>query len=170
MRREGGKIYNLALRLAGNPADGQDLAQETFIKAFEHFSSFRGESEINTWAYRICMNLWKNRLRSRARRFFWKHISLSGTPDGGDDRPLELPDPTLATDKPLEAAERRQVLGAALDRLDPDDRGILILRDMEDRSYEEIAGLLKMPLGTVKSRLARARDKLKVLLESYMST
>jgi RNA polymerase sigma-70 factor (ECF subfamily) len=168
MRRDGAKIYNLALKLSGNIVDGQDLAQETFIKAYEHFSDFRGEAEINTWAYRICVNLWKNRLRSQKRRFFWRHISLSGNAEGDDKPVFELPDPKLATDRPLEDAERHSLVRDALGRLEKEDRTILVLRDMEDKSYEDIASFLELPLGTVKSRLARARDKLKVLLKPYM--
>lgn len=168
MRREGPRIYTLAVRLTGNLADGQDLAAETFVKAFRAFGSFRGEAAFGTWAYRICLNLWKNRVRYEKRRSFWKHVGL-GPRDGEDEAPpVDPPAPDAPPDRALEQAERRRILEAALDRLDPEDRALLLLRETEEKSYEDIASLLDVPLGTVKSRLARAREKLQSLLKDAL--
>src|SRR5689334_18480971 len=82
MRREGPRLYTLAVRLSGNAVDGQDLAAETFIQAYKSFASFRGEAAFGTWVHRICVNQWKNRLRARKRRFFWNHVSLGSGAEG----------------------------------------------------------------------------------------
>jgi RNA polymerase sigma factor (sigma-70 family) len=88
MRANGPKIYTLALRLSGREADAQDIAQEAFIKAFEHWDDFRGEADAATWLYRICVNCWKNRVRYERRRSFWKHFSLDGGGDRADEDAL----------------------------------------------------------------------------------
>src|SRR4051812_33677809 len=91
MRRTGPRIYTLAIRLAGgNQADGQDLAQETYVKAFEHWSDFRGEADVFTWLYRICLNCWKNRVRHEKRRAFWRHFSLDAMPAEGSAPAKEM--------------------------------------------------------------------------------
>jgi len=160
MRANGPKIYTLAIRLSGNLADGQDLAQEAFVKAYEHWEKFRGESDVGTWLYRICVNCWKNRVRYERRRAFWKHFSIDAVGEV-DDKPVrELPAPDAPLDQSLEDRERQAAAQAALAALKPDDRAILVMREMEDRSYEEISELLDIPIGTVRSRLARAREKL----------
>jgi len=167
MRQEGPRIFTLAVRLTGNIADGQDLAQETFVRAYKNFAGFRGEAQFGTWIWRICVNLWKNRVVYEKRRSFWKHISL-GTPKNDDDGPgLDLPSGEPPLDRPLEINERQRLVADGLAALEPKDRAILVLRDMEDRAYEEIAELLDIPLGTVKSRLARGRGKLREKLKKY---
>jgi RNA polymerase sigma-70 factor, ECF subfamily len=166
MRAHGPRIYTLAVRLSGNIADGQDLAQETFLQAHKNFHKFRGEAAFGTWVYRICVNLWKNRVRYEKRRAFWKHISLWSRGDEDDPAPLEIPGDDPAPGAVLEGEESRAAVRDALDRLDPQDRTILVLRDMEDKSYEEIAALLGVPLGTVKSRLARGRVRLRDILKT----
>src|SRR5690242_12721928 len=90
MRQEGARIYALAVRLAGNCADGQDLAADTFVRAFRAFGSFRGDAAFGSWVYRICLNTWKNRLRAQKRRYFWSHFSLGGREDE-DGPPLDPP-------------------------------------------------------------------------------
>jgi len=160
MRANGPKIYTLAIRLTGNVSDGQDLAQETFVKAYEYWGNFRGESEASTWLYRICVNQWKNRVRYERRRAFWKHFSIDAGGDDGEKPARELPAPDAPLDKPLEDHERQAAAQSALSSLKPEDRAILLMREIEDRSYEEIAELLDIPIGTVRSRLARAREKL----------
>ena len=168
MRANGPKIYTLAVRLAGNLSDGQDLAQETFIKAYASWGRFRGESEVSTWLYRICVNQWKNRVRYEKRRMFWKHFSLDAHPEDGDAPVREMPSGEPGPDQPLERREQLAALHRALSRLKPDDRAILVLYEMEERSYENIAGLLDVPIGTVRSRLARSRDKLREILENEL--
>ena len=160
MRAQGPRLYTLAIRLTGREADGADLAQETFVAAWKHWGTFRGESDAGTWLYRICVNLWKNRVRYEKRRSFWKHVSLDGSSSDADAPVKEFADASAPLDAPMEKAEDQERLHSAMAALPPEDRGLLVLREMEDKSYDEIAVLLELPLGTVKSRLSRAREKL----------
>jgi len=161
MRAQGPRVYTLAIRLCGNETDGSDLAQEVFLKAWEHWESFRGDSDVSTWLYRICMNTWKNRVRSEKRRFFWKHFSLNSRRDGEDDEPsMDLPHPEAPAGTSIEKSDEQEQLRRALATLDPEDRALLVMREMEDRSYEEIAEYFEVPIGTVRSRLSRSREKL----------
>jgi RNA polymerase sigma-70 factor (ECF subfamily) len=160
--QHGARIYALSVRLCGNTSDGEDLAQETFLTAYRRLGQFRGEADFGSWVYRICVNLWKNRVRYEKRRSFWKHVSIFGRNDNEDDpKPMELADPKDRTDAPAETAERARQVQDAMAGLDPHERAALTLREMEDKTYEEIADVLSLPLGTVKSRIARARAALK---------
>lgn len=156
-------VYALALRLTGNPSDAWDLAQETLVKAVKSLAAFRDESDPRTWAYRITVNAWKNRVASAGERFRRATEPLEA-PDGGP-RPLPAGDPPA--DEPLERAERKAAVEAALAGLEPEDRACLQLREFDALSYEEIAGTLQIPVGTVKSRLHRARLALAKALERY---
>lgn len=168
MRAQGPKIYTLAVRLAGNAADGQDLAQETFLHAYKAWGKFRGDSDVGTWFYRICINCWKNRVRYEKRRSFWKHFSLDRRPDNDETPAPELPSNEAPLGKSMEEVDQRALLHRGLDKLEPQDRAILILREMEDRSYEEIADMLEIPVGTVRSRLSRSREKLREVIQEEL--
>lgn len=159
-------VFNLALRLTGNKADAEDLAQDALLRALKALPRFRGESQISTWVYRITVNTWKNRVRSEKRRAFWQTVSF-GILGGGEDGDEPAFEPA-ADEPPLDAdlakREGSAVVQKALMQLEENDRAIVILREIEERSYEEIAEALELPAGTVKSRLFRARAKLKTLL------
>jgi len=161
-----GLVYNLALRLTGNRADAEDLAQDALLRAIRALPGFRGESLASTWLYRITVNSWKNRVRSEKRRAFWRTITLGlVTGDDGEETVRELPASDPPLDANLEQEEKSAGVQRALLELDDDDRAIVVLRYVEEKSYEEIGAVLGLPQGTVKSRLFRARAKLKVLLE-----
>ncbi len=164
MRQAGPRIYTLAVRLCGNATDGQDLAQETFIKAYEHWDDFRGTAEAATWFYRICVNCWKNRVRYERRRAFWKHFSLDAHNEDSGALIHEIPSCEPPPAQTLEKAEELRALHQALQEMKPEDRAVLVLYEMEERSYEEMAEMLDVPLGTIRSRLARSREKLRDLL------
>ncbi|MDE2143407.1 MAG: sigma-70 family RNA polymerase sigma factor [Elusimicrobia bacterium] len=159
-------VFNLALRLTGNRADAEDLAQDALLRAIKALPRFRGESLASTWAYRITVNAWKNRVRAEKRRAFWRTVTLGLI--SGDDGEEEIRD-VNAEEPPLDAdlvkAEKAAAVQKALMTLDGDDRAIVVLRELEERSYEEIGSMLGLPQGTVKSRLFRARAKLKGLLK-----
>src|SRR5262245_21296514 len=129
MRQEGPRLYTLAVRLTGNASDGQDLAAETFVRAFRSFGSFRGEAAFGT-----CRKLRKNQLRARKRRFFWGHFSIGSSDDSDETPALGPADPAPAPDALAEKDERRRRVEAALGKLEPDDRTILLLRETEDLS------------------------------------
>jgi RNA polymerase sigma-70 factor (ECF subfamily) len=159
-------VYNLAARLTGNRSDAEDLAQDALLRAVRALPGFRGDSLASTWLYRITVNTWKNRVRSEKRRAFWRTATLgliSG--DDGDGPVREPAAPDAPLDAGLETEERAAAVQEALMGLDGDDRAIVVLRDVEDRSYGEIGEVLGLREGTVKSRLSRARAKLKTLLE-----
>lgn len=159
-------VYNLALRLTGNRSDAEDLAQDALLRAVRALPGFRGESLASTWVYRITVNAWKNRVRSEKRRRFWKTVTLGLVT--GEDGETEVRD-IAADEPPLDAdlvkREKSAEVQKALLVLEEDDRAIVVLREIEDKSYEEIGAVLGLPQGTVKSRLFRARAKLKTLLE-----
>lgn len=158
-------VYNLALRLVGNPSDAEDLAQDALIRALKALPSFRGESSLSTWVYRITVNTWKNRVRSEKRRGLWKMISLNVfSGDEQDEEPaFKAGDAPL--DARLETAEKGDLVQKALLELDEESRAVVVLREIHGQSYQQIADALEIPEGTVKSRLSRAREALKAKLE-----
>ena len=153
-------VYHIAFKMTGNEEDAFDLSQDTFLKAYRSLSTFRGESSFGTWICRLAANLCIDFLRKQKKR--GKVLSLDEPDEYG--RPVELAD--LRFD-PQSAAEKRELtmqVQEGLQQLPPEQKLILILRDMEGLSYQEIADTLKMELGTVKSRIARARAHLAKLL------
>jgi len=152
------RIITVVARVAGPGADAEDLAQDAFLKAFAALDRFDGRSALFTWIYRIAVNTARDWVDYRRRR---PVVPLEG-PHGGPAEPAD----TAAL--PAEAAEReelRATVRAALERLPEPFRTTLILREMEGHSYEEVAEILGISIGTVESRLFRARAKLRALLE-----
>ena len=154
------RVYNVCLRFCGNPDDAFDLAQETFLKAWRGFESFRGESAVFTWLYRLAANTCTDFLRKKARR-------------GGTAVSLDEADIPMLSDnrfEPAAALERKELsrtLEDALARLSPEHKRVIVLRETAGLSYAEIAAALEIEEGTVKSRLARARLALReILIES----
>lgn len=161
-------VYNLALRLTGNSTDAEDLAQDSLLRALKALPGFRGDSAASTWIYRITVNTWKNRVRSEKRRGFWKTISMavfSGVDGEEEQRDFKAEEPPI--DSGLETGEKERVVQKALQELDEDSRAVVVLREIEGQSYQEIAAALEIPEGTVKSRLSRAREILKEKLKGY---
>jgi RNA polymerase sigma-70 factor (ECF subfamily) len=153
-------VYNLALRVLKNEEEALDLAQETFVRAWTALPNFRGQSRFRTWLYRIATNLCYNRLPGLRR-------SLN---ELGDDVIVDLPETRVTFDNPaadVELRELRTYLHRAIDRLDENYRLLISLRYQDEFSYDEIATLLHLPLGTVKTGLFRAREQLRRVLESY---
>jgi RNA polymerase sigma-70 factor (ECF subfamily) len=160
-------VFNLALRLTGNRADAEDLAQDSLLRAVRALKGFRGDSLASTWAYRITVNTWKNRVRSEKRRAFWKTVTLGfyGGKDDDEDEFRDIKADEPALDHELEKREKSKSVQDALLQLETDDRAIVVLREIQEKSYEEIGEMLGLPQGTVKSRLFRARAKLKDILK-----
>ena len=152
------KIYNLALRMCGNEDDAFDLAQESFLRAWRNLGSFQFESAFSTWLFRLCSNICLDFLRAKKRR---AAVSLTMTDDEGEENQLEIPDPGKTPEEAVFAAEDRELLTRALNELPADQREILTLRAIDDLSYSEIARILNLQEGTVKSRLSRARTALR---------
>ena len=159
------RIYGIIYRLVGDPHEAEDLTQDTFVNAYRARNGFRGDSQVYTWLYRIAVNLTKNRLEQLARR----PIPLSGVaPDGEDGEIAAELDPPDTPALQVENAELGQVVAAAVLRLRPDFREVVLLREYEHLSYEEIAGVLGCTVQTVKTRLFRARNLLRRRLSNYL--
>ena len=154
VRAEAQKVFNLAYRLCGDRERARDLAQETFFRAWRSFDRFEGRAAMFTYLYRITCNLWKNSLR---RKGFY---SLTENDSDGTARAREIPVRAADFSADLRREERNQIIQVALNNLEPAEKAIVVLRDIEGRSYEEITAVLGCRPGTVKSRLARARRKL----------
>ena len=162
-------VYNLALRLVGNPSDAEDLAQDSLIRALKALPGFRGESSLSTWVYRITVNTWKNRVRSEKRRGLWKMVSLNLFTGEDEDEEPAFKDNEAPLDAGLETAEKGTLVQRALMQLDEESRAVIVLREIQVQSYQEIAAALEIPEGTVKSRLSRAREALKEKLQKYVA-
>ncbi|MDW7682574.1 MAG: sigma-70 family RNA polymerase sigma factor [Bacillota bacterium] len=162
MQRYEKKVYTLCFRMAGNHNDAEDLAQEAFLKAFRALPSFKGESQFSTWLYRIVTNTCLDERRKRAR----KPVTVSL------DKPLETGEGEMAVTLPGDApdplsealtVELRGEIQKLLMELPEEQRIVLIMRDLQEYTYEEIATVLGIQLGTVKSRLNRARARMRDL-------
>jgi RNA polymerase sigma-70 factor (ECF subfamily) len=170
VRQHGSYVFNLAYHLTGgNHSDADDLAQTTFIRAFKALKRFEGRSEFRTWLHRITVNLWKNLVRSQVRRKYFQHRSLNEPPKEGSrglaqEITEKRPDPA----EQVSHGELSGIIQTAIAKLPPDEREVTVLRDVEGYAYEEIAQLCNIPLGTVKSRLARARRLLREALEPVL--
>lgn len=162
VRSEIPRVYNLCLRLCRNREDAADLCQDTFIKAVRNVHKFEEKAKISTWLFRITVNTWKNRVRSEKRRYFSSHFSISNPSNADEEQnefQLEAAEPT--PDEQFEKSEIHQELADSLNRLTEDEKTIIVMKDVEDYSYEEIADILNLNIGTVKSRLSRARVRLR---------
>lgn len=155
------KIYTLTLRMAGNPDDGAELAQEAFLRAWKGLPSFQAESSFSTWLYRLASNVCIDFLRQEKRRRGMGMVSLDDEEGAG---PGELPDQRFTPEGALERRELRRAVAQGLGRLSGEHRQILILRELEGLSYGEISAVLDLEEGTVKSRIARARMALRKIL------
>jgi len=154
------RVFTMAFRWMGDRQIAEEVAQDVFLALFRSLGRFRGESLLSTWIYRVVANHCKNRRMYQYRRHHDKHDALQGTSNTEDAPFRQLPDPGPGTDAPLQTAQAGQQVQQALGKLDEEQRHIIVLRDIQDLSYDEISEILDLPRGTVKSRLHRARAKL----------
>jgi RNA polymerase sigma-70 factor (ECF subfamily) len=164
------RVFALVFRMLGNRHEAEDLAQEVFVQVFKAIDQFRGDAKLSTWIYRIAVNLCKNKSKYLARRHageqddidaMAERVPLSaakGVSVGDISRPDEL----------VEGMQLERVVKKAIAQLEPEFREVLVLRDVEDLSYEEIAAITGLPDGTVKSRIHRARGQLRALVEKVI--
>lgn len=163
------KIYNLAYRYVGDSEEANDLAQEIFTAAFQNLKKFRGDAKFSTWLFQIATNRGKNRFKYLKRRGYFASRGPSESDDDRDSGPKPVPDHSTNPETMLASKQLQKIVQDAINELDPDHKEIVILRDIEGFSYEEIAQILNLPEGTTKSRLHRARmvvkEKLKKVLQ-----
>jgi RNA polymerase sigma-70 factor, ECF subfamily len=153
-------VYNLALRVLGNQQDAEDLAQEAFIRAWVAITNFRMEASFRTWLFRIVTNLFYNRLPSLRRELY----------ELGEDCLTNIPDdssPDLNPESGIEAKEIQAYLQEQIDRLPESQRLLVMLRYQHGLSYEDIAHVVSLPLGTVKTCLFRAKERLRQTLKAF---
>ena len=164
VRRYERKITSVAYRLCGNREEGEDLAQETFIKAWRAIGGYRGQASFNTWIMAILTNLWRDRLRKKR----VAEESLEDTVDSGEGAmQKQWKDDAPGPEAMSENQETREVLGRMMQTLRQEYKEALILRDVQGFSYEEVAVITGSSLGTVKSRINRGRTQLKEMILSY---
>lgn len=160
VRRYQDRLYNTVYRLVGNAEDAQDVVQEAFLHAFQGLRSFKGDSLFFTWLYRIAFNSAvslkrKQRVMLRA---------LGDRAGEGGTEPLDTSE-VSRPERALERAEEERLLHEALARLSPEHRAVLVLKDIEGQKYDTMAEILQVPIGTIRSRLHRARLELRELLK-----
>lgn len=158
------KVYTIAYRLMGNHADASDLAQDAFIKIYQALPNFRGDSSFSTWIYHITVNVCRDELRKRQRR---PTVSLD-EPAGENTPTYEIRSNAPGPEEMLDRSETQAMIQQCLNMLSDDYRTILVMREIQDLAYEEIAEHLGCSLGTVKSRLSRARQALKEKISKQM--
>jgi RNA polymerase sigma-70 factor (ECF subfamily) len=157
------RLFNVAYRVLDNADDAADVVQDVFVNAYQSLKSFKGDSELFTWLYRIAFNTaisFKRRRRGMVR--------LDGHGGGDDGRGGIDPEDRSTDTAPeadMERSEDERVLGEAMAKLSPEHRTVLVLKDIDGLKYEEIAEVMGVPIGTVRSRLHRARLELKGLLD-----
>jgi RNA polymerase sigma-70 factor (ECF subfamily) len=156
VERHSSKVYGVCLRILGNPEDAHDAAQDTFLTVFHRLDGFRGEAAFTTWLHRIAVNACYDELRRRKRRPI-----LHVAPEEPDGPPREPGEPTA---DPAEAVANSLDAAAALARVPEDFRIALVLADIQDLAYEDIARVLDVPVGTVKSRVHRGRVALALVM------
>lgn len=162
-------VYTLALRLLNDPANASDVVQEVFLKVFRNIGTFRGQSSLKTWIYRITVNEAHN-----ARRWLFRHrgreVELDDNPEDARSLREKIPDNARS---PFDAAwdrEQQGLIEEALKRVNPIFREAVVLRDLADLSYDEIAEVLSVSLGTVKSRILRGREALRQQLAPQLDS
>ncbi len=170
------RLYNIVLRMVGDRDDAADITQETMLKIVQHIGDFKGHSQLSTWMIRIAMNLSVSFLRKQARQ---RTSSLdqppAGWPEPDDGRPGTLGAVLVDTREPQpdQRVQKQEAIGqvlSALARLDESNRAVLVLRDIDGMDYQQIATVLAAPVGTVKSRLFRARLALRRELAATQET
>ena len=159
VRRHEKRVYAVALRSSGSPEDAEDITQEVFLRAWRSIEEFRGDSGFSTWLFRITMNLCVDHARH-------KHAQPQTQPlvMGEEESERPLPDTAPTPEEHLDNSELGRELAAALDEVSEEHRRIVLLRDVSGMSYTEIAEVLEISEGTVKSRLSRARIALRKVL------
>ena len=162
------RVYNITFRMLGNKAEAEDVAQEVFISVFKSIDDFREESKFSTWLYRVAVNHCKNRIKYLARRHDRDRDELDETTQGsGVNGTIGGPMPS-SPQKQLESRQMEKLMQDAIANPEEDQRIVVVLRDVEDLSIEEICEITGLPDGTVKSRLHRARLVLRKRLQRHV--
>ena len=161
------RLLNIIFRIVGDRERSEDLVQEAFIRVHRHLARFDRSKKFSTWIYTIASNLAKNELRNRARSPLVLFTTLAPQWDN-EERPLEFEDPNARPDEEYRRRHLREAVNQAVAKLPVHHRDVFVLRELEGRSYEEIAEITRCNLGTVKSRLNRARNAFAEIIEPVL--
>lgn len=161
------QVYSQCLRQLRNPLTAEEVAQDVFISVYKAIPSFRAEAKFSTWLFRITINHCKNKAQYQTRRHNDSHEPLEGF---NPEFPRQLPADEPNAEQMLQKKKMIKLLQNALDQLEEKQRAILVLRDIQGLSYEEICEILSLPKGTVKSRIHRARQEVAKLLKGKISS
>lgn len=156
-------VYNICYRMAGNADDALDLSQEVFLKLWRTLEQYQFDAAFSTWLFRLTQNVCIDFLRRKKRQ---QHVSLTFSNDEDEGKELSVPDPEPLPEERVIFNEKQAAIRAAMNALPVDFREILQLRVVQELPYEQIAQIMDLPVGTVKSRLARARLQLKKRLDA----
>jgi len=159
------KVFNIVFRILNDRQEAEDVAQEVFITVFKHIDQFRGDAKFSTWLYRIATNHARNRIKYLSRRARKQHQDISDTPEG-DMEVNPLGGAVSRPDKQAQANQLEEIIQEGLSQLQSEHREIVVLRDIENLSYQEISEITGLAEGTVKSRLFRARVALKEFVQA----
>lgn len=157
------RIYSIAYRMSGNADDASDMTQEVMLKLYRNIKSFGGKSRFSTWVYRVATNTCLDELKKLRRHTSYSIDSELETSDGS--MTVEIEDDSPTPEQKAENSELKALVAKALNKLGDEHRAVLVLRDIQGLSYDEIAKILACSEGTVKSRISRARANLKKILE-----
>jgi RNA polymerase sigma-70 factor (ECF subfamily) len=163
------RIYGAVLRMVRDAETARDLAQETFVRAYSKLHTYQGGAAFGTWLYSIAVNQVRTEMRRRGALKRGDAVSLDAMCAGDDERTYDPADPRPAPEADVSMREQCAILRAEIDRLDPEFREVVVLREMQDLSYEEIATIVDVPVGTVRSRLHRARETLRERLRERLA-
>ncbi len=164
VRRYKDQLLNFAYRFLGNLEESEDVVQETFLRLYKNRHAYKQIAKFSTWIYTIAGNLAKTELRKRKRR---KLISISEL--GFEEKEYELEDNKANTEQQADSQLKEKIIQNAIEDLPFRFKQVIILRDIQELSYEDISSILRIPLGTVKSRVNRARQRLQITLKDLMS-
>lgn len=164
-------IYNLIYRMVGDIEDATDLTSQTFLHALRAYDRFRGEAQAYTWLYRIAVNLCKNHFRKRDREARFRILSLDAPVlTDGEEVERDIEDVTQCPERLLEGQELQTLIQQAIMALSPDLRTVILLRDVQGLSYQEIAEITGSSIEAIKSRIFRARGHLRRVLGPHLRT
>ena len=162
------RLFNYLFRLVGNRDDAEEIAQEAFVKAYIHAEKYKTIAKFSTWLYTIATNLVRNRMRSLSRKPKIFSLWSKGRYDGEEEKPLDILDPQRSPEDKMNDSELSEIINQAIEKIPEKYRTSFVLREINQLSYEEIAAVTGLKLGTVRSRINRARNFFRQILEPIL--